>query len=164
MKHRIVTITIVTVTLAFCLVFAARAPSRAAASGFETLTFQGVQTILAESRGKVVVINFFATWCPPCREEVPGLVNIRKTFGEDKLLLIGASLDEDEKALAGFVKKTKINYPVKKAGQDLAAAAGVRGIPHMLIFDPKGEVAANEAGLVPENALRNFLQGIMEPK
>lgn len=154
----------VTIALVFCLALASRSPAKAASSDFETLTYQGVQMLLAQNKGKVVVINFFATWCPPCREEIPGLINIRRTIGEDGLVLIGASLDEDEKALSAFMEKMKFNYPVKKSGPDLARAAGVRGIPHMLIFDGRGEVAANESGFVPEEALRQFLRETMEAK
>lgn len=152
--------------VAFSLVLAlcVSAAGIAGADELETLTYPGLQKILAENKGKVVMVNFFASWCPPCREEIPGLINIRKNFDKDKLLLIGASVDEDAKALKTFMEKTKFTYPIKKAGQDLVQAAGVRGIPHLLVFDPKGEVAANEGGFVPEETLRKFLQEIMESK
>lgn len=131
---------------------------------FETFGYEDLKTLVAESKGKVVMVNFFATWCPPCREEIPGLMRIRKSYGMDKLVLIGASLDEDEDALQKYVTKTKINYPVKKSGMDLARAAGVTGIPHMLVFDPKGELAANQSGYIPEEALREFLNKQLEAK
>ena len=131
---------------------------------FEVLSYPDVQSLVAASKGKVVMINFFATWCPPCREEIPGLMRIRASYGEDKLVLIGASLDEDEDALRQYLTEMKLNYPVKKSGMDLAGAAGVSGIPHLLIFDGEGEVAANQPGYVPESDLRAFLQKIMEAK
>lgn len=155
MKHRALrTILALGMVLAFA--------GAAKGAGYESFSYGDLQKLLAASKGKVVVINFFATWCPPCREEVPGLVNIRKHYGEDALVLIGASLDEGDAELRSFAAKEKINYPVKKAGMDLVSAAGVSGIPHMLIFDGKGEVAANEAGFVPEAALRAFLEKIMK--
>lgn len=131
---------------------------------FETLSYDDVKTIVAESKGKVVMINFFATWCPPCREEIPGLMRIREHYGPDKLVLIGASLDEDEKALREYVAKMKINYPVKKAGLDLAQAASVRSIPHMLAFAPDGTVAGNQPGFLPEKVLREFIDKLLEAK
>ena len=134
----------------------------AGAAGLETMTYPDLQKLVAESKGKVVVINFFASWCPPCREEVPGLINIRKSYGEDKLVLIGASVDEDEQALKKYMGEAEFNYPIMRSGADLTRAAGVRGIPHMLIFDAKGELAANEAGFVREDTLRRFLEKNME--
>ena len=130
----------------------------------ETLSLSALQPLLATNKGKVVVINFFATWCPPCREEIPGLINIRQSFSRDKVLLIGASLDEDEDALYTYMEATKFPYPIMKAGFDLLGAAGVQGIPHLLIFDAKGEVAANQGGLVSEADLRAFLERVLEGK
>jgi thiol-disulfide isomerase/thioredoxin len=120
--------------------------------------------LVKASKGKIVMINFFATWCPPCREEIPGLIRIRGDIGEDRLVLIGISVDEDDEALRAYAAKTQFNYPVKKAGQDLVRAVGVSGIPHMLVFNGQGEVVGNAAGLVPEKDLREFLQSHMESK
>ena len=128
----------------------------------ETLNYNGFTLLLGANKGKVVAVNFFASWCPPCREEIPGLKRIRESFGADKLLLIGASLDEDDAALANYMDEVGFNYPVMKSGLDLARAAGVSGIPHLLIFDAEGEVAANQGGYVPEEDLRAFLQQLME--
>lgn len=130
----------------------------------ETLSFPALQTMLAANKGKVVVINFFATWCPPCREEIPGLIRIRKAFAEDKLLLIGASLDEDEDALHAYMDEVQFNYPIMKGGYDLAQAAGVSAIPHQLVFDAQGEVVANQPGYVSEEDLKAFLQPLLEKK
>ena len=63
-----------------------------------------------------------------------------------------------------YMEKTRFNYPVKKSGRDLAQAAGVSGIPHLLIFDGKGEVVANQAGYVPEKDLREFIDKVLGGK
>jgi thiol-disulfide isomerase/thioredoxin len=139
-------------------------PSAESGAEFETFGYGQMEALVKANKGKVVMINFFATWCPPCREEIPGLINIRKDIGEDKLVLIGASVDEDMAALSAYAEKTQFNYPIKKAGMDLVQAAGVSGIPHMLIFDGAGEVIGNAAGLVPEKDLREFLQKHMESR
>ena len=145
-----------------CLLAGTASSVVAKAKPFETLSYENIEELLKGNRGKIVMINFFASWCPPCREEVPSLIQLRKEFREDELLLIGASLDESEKDLLAYMAKTPFNYPIKKAGQDLVYAAGVSGIPHMLAFDGKGEVILNQAGLIPENKLRNFLKAQME--
>lgn len=144
----------------FAILAGASAPAFAA--GFETFGLKQMEEMLKANKGKVVMFNFFATWCPPCREEIPSLIRIRKDIGEDTFILVGLSVDEDEDALRAYAAKMRINYPVKKAGADLVHAAGVSGIPHMLVFDGKGEVVGNAAGLVPENDLREFLQLHME--
>ncbi len=146
--------------ISFCAVSeAAAAPASGAPA---PLSYAEVKTLVEANKGKVVLINFFATWCPPCREEIPGLMNIRKSIGEDKLVIIGASVDEDAKALADFMQKTKFNYPIRMAGSDLVRAAGVSSIPHLLIYNGKGEAVANEAGMVSEKDLRAFLVKIMK--
>lgn len=153
--------------LALALVLAfygAAVAAQASQQPLELLDYKGLQTMLAANKGKVVAVNFFASWCPPCREEVPGLMRIRKDFSEDTLLLIGASLDDSDAKLQEYMDKTKFNYPIMKAGLDLAGAAGVTGIPHILIFDAQGEVAANQGGLVPEEDLRAFFTKLMEKK
>ncbi|MCC8194365.1 MAG: TlpA family protein disulfide reductase [Deltaproteobacteria bacterium] len=139
-------------------------PSAAGAASFETFTFDRLEELVKASKGKIVMVNFFATWCPPCREEIPSLIRIREEYGEDKLILIGASVDQDEDELRKYVAKTRFNYPVKKASDDLTRAAGVSGIPHMLVFDGNGEGIGNAAGLIPEADLREFLRSHMEPR
>ncbi len=165
-KGRIVTHRIrIAALLAVCIVFAARAVPTAHAAAPEepaVLSYAEVQAMVIANKGKVVVVNFFATWCPPCREEIPGLMRIRKSFGEDKLILVGASLDENKKTLAEYMKQTKFNYPIRMAGPDLVRAAGVSSIPHLLIYNGKGEAVANQAGLVSEKDLRDFLKKVME--
>lgn len=158
MQYRIVR----AVTFLVCLVVLCMAPAPSGAADFEPLTLGQVEDLVEANKGKIIMINFWATWCPPCREEIPGLINIRKSYGEDKLLLIGVSVDEDNKALRQFVAKSKINYPVRKAAQDLVQAAGVSGIPHMLVFDRRGEVIGNAAGLISEQDLRTFIDSHLE--
>lgn len=150
------------ITFLVCIAVLCMAPVPSGAADFEPLTIDQVEELVKANRGKIVMINFWATWCPPCREEIPGLIKIRKSYGEDKLLLIGASVDEDDKALRQYVTSSKINYPVRKAARNLVQAAGVSGIPHMLVFDGRGEVIGNAAGLISEQDLRNFIDSHLE--
>ena len=139
------------------------APGTARAAEFQSLTYDGLTELLAANKGKIVMVNFFASWCPPCKAEIPTLIKLRKELG-NKMFLIGLSLDEDMAALQKFIRDMKIDYPVKLSAMDLSAAAGVSAIPHMLIFDGKGEVVGNASGLIPEDDLRAFLKQHMETK
>ena len=131
-------------------------------NSLETLGLEDALKMVTDNKGKVVLINFFASWCPPCREEIPGLKRIRDSYGLDKLILIGASVGEDADTLRKFMDKMQFNYPVMMSGMDLTQAAQVSGIPHLLIFDAKGEVALNQGGYIPEKQLREFLQQHMQ--
>ena len=131
-------------------------------TALETHTLADLEKLLDTNKGKVVMVNFFASWCPPCREEIPGLMRIRKDIAGEKLILIGLSLDTDEATLRAYMAKTKFNYPVSRAGMDLIRSAGVRSIPHMLIFDAKGNLVVNQPGYMAERNLRAFIDGILE--
>lgn len=109
--------------------------------------------LINKEKGKVVVVNIFASWCPPCREEVPGIVNIRKAFPEKDLALFGVSVDEIPRSLVNFVNNSKINYPVMLAKEDFVEKVGVTAVPHLLIYNKAGELVVNHKGFVGEEEL-----------
>ncbi|MBD3373305.1 MAG: redoxin domain-containing protein [Candidatus Coatesbacteria bacterium] len=74
-------------------------------------TIQGELFSLVDHRGAVVVVNFFATWCGPCRAEIPDLIELNREYG-DELVLVGVSLDDTADVLPGFIAETGIDYPV----------------------------------------------------
>lgn len=147
----------------FCLLLlAAAGGARAAGADTPLLGVQEFDKTLAASKGKVVLINFFATWCPPCSEEIPGLIKLRQHFPADRLTIIGASLDEDASLVPPFVKRMKITYPVFRAQPALPARYGVRSIPHNVIYGPDGKVVANVTGIVTEEDLRAFIDKLLQ--
>lgn len=89
--------------------------------------------------GKVLVIDFWATWCPPCRETIPELNGIAKKFAKD-VVVVGIS-DEEPGVLQAFMKKTKMDYAVATDAKGTTkGVVGVRGIPHVLVVSPDGIV------------------------
>ncbi len=102
----------------------------------------------ADWKGKVVILNFWATWCPPCREEVPELVQLQANY-KDKLLVIGASEDEDEpQKVRQFVQRFGMNYPVVMATKELIDNyGGVPALPTSFLIDPQGRVVQKHTGL-----------------
>jgi thiol-disulfide isomerase/thioredoxin len=103
----------------------------------------------AEWHGKVVVLNFWATWCPPCREEIPALIRLQSEY-KDRLQIIGVSMDDavDEKAVDLFVKQSGINYPVVMASPELIAEyGGVPALPTSFVVNPEGRVVQKHVGL-----------------
>lgn len=136
------------------------APQKAPATDkfpYPALGLTELRDVVAKSKGKVVVVNVFASWCGPCREEMPGFIAIRKSIPEDKLVMLGVSLDEDMAALQQFVAKSNFNFPVYLGQEDFVKWAGISAIPHTLIYDKTGKLLVSEAGMIEEKELRSFL-------
>jgi thiol-disulfide isomerase/thioredoxin len=117
---------------------------------------------IAASRGKVVALNFFASFCPPCRLEIPGLIAVRAEFSADDLEIIGVSFDEDEESMESFIAGCRFNYPVYRGDRELAFAYRVGAIPHNVVYDRNGRIVFNEAGYVPEKNFRELLARFLE--
>ena len=117
---------------------------------------------IADNKGKVVLVNIFASWCPPCREEVPTLIRLRNSLPADKIIFIGISVDQPEQALFTFMDKSSFNYPIFQASGNFTETVGVNAIPQTLVYDQKGELALNEQGLLPEKELTTFLQKVLK--
>src|SRR5882762_7712111 len=100
--------------------------------------------------GKVVLVNFWATWCPPCREEVPEMISLQRQFG-DKLLIVGVSEDDDGPAnVMKYAMHSRINYLIVMATQEVIAAyGGVPALPTTFVIDTQGRVVTKHAGLHP---------------
>lgn len=102
----------------------------------------------ADWKGKVVILNFWATWCPPCREEIPELIRLQEKY-KDKLLIVGASEDEDgPQKVEQFVQQHGMNYPVVMATKELIDNyGGVPALPTSFVIDPQGRVVMKHTGL-----------------
>ena len=121
----------------------------------------GLLKRIADESGKVVVVNVFASWCPPCREEIPGLIKVRRAFSEKDVVIIGISVDREPKALANYMGEMKITYPVMLAKGDFVERVGVTAVPQLLIYNRKGELVVNHRGLVDEADLSKAIREIM---
>lgn len=114
------------------------------APGFTLEDLSGKEVSLEDFEGKTVLLNFWATWCPPCRKEIPDLINLYKNQQENDIVVIGLSVDKrvSEAQLKKFVSEYEINYPVLD-GSDAKIDAdygGIRGIPTTFLIDKKGQI------------------------
>lgn len=116
---------------------------------FDLQTLDGTRVTDASLRGKVVVLNFWATWCPPCRAEIPDLVALQDKY-RDHLVVLGISLDEAPPAdVRAFAEKYHVNYPVAMATDAIYARfPGLGTLPTSLIIDRQGRVMQKHVGLL----------------
>ncbi|HJS59772.1 MAG TPA: TlpA disulfide reductase family protein [Vicinamibacteria bacterium] len=103
-------------------------------------TLDGGVVDLASFRGKLVVLNFWATWCPPCVEEMPALEKLHRALSPEGLVVIGASVDEDEATLRAFVQKVGVTFATLRdpGGRGPTAAYRTTGFPETFVLDPQG--------------------------
>lgn len=142
--------------LALCL-----APARVLAQDAGPIKGQAVLDAIVAAQGKVVVVDFFASWCRPCLMEIPDFIEARKHYPADKVVFIGISLDQDQGEYARFVKQTPFNFPVHLADPDVMATFGVKMIPKTLIYDVTGQQALNHAGYMPGDDLKRAVDSLL---
>jgi thiol-disulfide isomerase/thioredoxin len=125
----------------------------------------GTPQALEQWRGKVVVVNFWATWCAPCREEIPLFVKLQKKYGERGLQFVGVAIDQPDK-VRPFAAELGMNYPVLIGGADaieLTRALGNRAgvLPYTVIVDRDGKVRSREVGIAKEAKLDPLLASLL---
>ncbi len=121
------------------------------APNFTLVDTKGKKVRLSDYKGKVVIIDFWATWCPPCRRGIPDLIDIQKEF-KNKVSVVGISVDTDTKGdVPSFIKNIGINYTVLFASPEVVQAYGnIEAIPTSFIIDKKGNIVNQHVGLTPK--------------
>ncbi len=131
----------------FALGQGAKAPSL-------TLTsIEGRTVRLSDYRGKVVLINFWATWCPPCRAEIPDLVKLQREYGKDGLQIIGVTYPPEQlERVRSLTRELKVNYPIALGTRETKAGFSPdESLPLTVIIDREGTIRGTIAGiLLPE--------------
>jgi thiol-disulfide isomerase/thioredoxin len=116
-------------------------------------------------KGKTVVLDFWATWCGPCRQEIPGYVELQKKYASDGLVFVGVSLDQAGlPVVKKFVNKFKISYPVVMGDDKIQADfGGIDAYPTTFIIDRYGFIRDRKVGAVPTAAYERRLLKILKP-
>jgi len=138
----------------------ARSPQAMPDFVLQDLTGQAVR--LSDYAGKAVLLNFWATWCPPCKAELPDLVALQNEFGGERFTVLGVSLDQTGvNAVRDFVRERGVNYPILMGNEDVVVKYGnFRGIPTTFLLYPSHELARKYSGLVTRDMVASELTKI----
>jgi thiol-disulfide isomerase/thioredoxin len=137
------------------------AAQRKSVSGVALSGLDGSEWNLADRRGRVVVVNYWATWCPPCRVETPGLVSFANEYALRGVDVVGVTVDEDLALVPGFVEKYEIPYPIMVPGNDPNLPADGLALPTTFLYDKSGKLAKKYTGLVLESTLRSDTEKLL---
>ena len=132
------------------------------APDFSLSSMGGQKTSMSDFKGKAIILNFFATWCPPCKGEIPDFVELQKTYGDKGFTFIGVSLcnAQDTKTLAD---KLGINYPVLIDDGKVSVAYGpVRSIPTTFVINKDGKVVNMYIGARDRATFENDIKGLIK--
>ncbi|MGR9106877.1 MAG: TlpA family protein disulfide reductase [Gammaproteobacteria bacterium] len=140
-------------------------PSAIQLEAFSLPDTEGREHNINEWRGKVLVINFWATWCPPCLEEIPHFITLQESYRDRGLQFIGIAVDENE-SVREFSAKARFNYPnliAGLAGAGLAASLGNPAgvVPYSVVVDREGRVVATHSGLFAPDDLRRAVTPLL---
>ena len=134
----------------------------------EPVPTESVSQSLAAFQGKVVILDFWATWCGPCRMEIPGFVSLQNKYRDRGLEIVGASLDRvtgpgRPEAVAPFMKQLGINYTVFMInnGQAMQGYDTREGIPTTYIIDRQGRIVSRHVGYQPESFFENEIKALL---
>ncbi len=133
------------------------------APDFELPDLNGKNIKLSDFKGKVVFLNFWATWCPPCKREIPGFINLVNKYGKDGFIVLGVAVDPREfDKVKPYAQTVGVNYPVvydKKGVSQLYG--GIRSIPTTFVINREGKVVGQIVGSRPEQTFEKIIKSLL---
>jgi thiol-disulfide isomerase/thioredoxin len=140
-------------TIGVCLVATvAQAAEGKKAPAWDLSDTDGKPVKSSDFAGKVVILDFWATWCPPCKAEIPGFVELQEKYRDKGLVIVGVSLDEQGPAVVKpFMEQFRVNYPIVMGNEKiLQDFGGVTAIPTTFIIDKAGNIVKKHVGFAPK--------------
>ena len=140
--------------------------TRAFATDFNLTDVSGHPVRLSDLRGRVVLLNFWATWCGPCKVEMPWFLALQRDYHDAGLSILGVSMDDDGwTSVAPFLNQIPVNYPIAVGNDDLAAQyGGVEQLPTTFLIDREGRIAETFVGLKAKEIYEQAIQYLLAEK
>ena len=131
------------------------------APAFTLTDLNGKSVSLSDFRGKIIVLDFWATWCPPCRREIPDFIDLQREYGSRGVQIVGIALDEPEKVQA-FARQNGMNYPVLLGSDEISMKyGGIEGIPTTFIIDRDGKIVNRFEGFRPREVFEAEIKQLL---
>ena len=138
---------------------------RKTAPNFTLSDSKGAAVRLSDYKGKVVLLDFWATWCHGCKTEIPWYMEFQNRYKDKRFSVIGVSMDEDGwKSVKPFIEEQKMNYAVVIGNEALAKLYAVDALPVTLLIDRNGKIAVTHAGLVEKDAFEKEIRALLQVK
>lgn len=144
--------------------FTCRSNARVAPLNFTLRDLNGKDVRLAAYRGQVILLDFWATWCGPCKAEIPWFVDLQARYGKQGLQVLGISVDDPVEELRPYVAGLKMNYPVLQGvGRDdvLKAFGPLEGLPTTFVISREGRICAVHTGLGSQSSFETQVQALL---
>ena len=139
-----------------CLLLASQS---ALANEFVFKDMQNKNQRLSDYNGKWVLVNFWATWCPPCLEEIPDLVELYNARKTTDFVVIGIAMTSSRESVLSFAKQMEISYPIVMGDDKSAAQIGrIDALPTSYLYDPSGKLVSYQAGMVTREAIESYIR------
>lgn len=132
------------------------------ANEINRINLDDLENIISDNKGKVVLVNMWATWCPYCRKELPGFSSLQKKYN-GKVEIIGIAFDENgEQVVPPFLRKWNVTYTNYLAGEDITSGFSLLGFPTTIIYDTNGKEVNKHIGYVSEQDFEKEINEILE--
>jgi len=133
------------------------------APGFTAVSLEGKAVGSAQLAGKVYIVNFFASWCPPCRAEIPDMVSLQAQYARKGFTFIGVAVNETEPKIRAFIAKNHISYPVVMADEQLVSVfnryieGGINAVPTSFVVNSSGRIVKVMTGSQSKNVFEKII-------